>query len=91
MGEKNGEKNSVRRTIAKCDAAVRADIQRSSDHLRATSIKIRDTGRPSELHLRAHHVKSMEQTRVTWPVMFAHPVIQLASAECLGGASFAEK
>jgi len=36
-------------------------------------------------------VKSMEQTSVTWPVMFAQPVIQLASAEYFGGASFAEK
>lgn len=39
----------------------------------------------------AHQVKSMEHTSVTCPVIFAHPVIQLASAEYFGGASFAEK
>ena len=36
-------------------------------------------------------VKSMEHTRVTWPVTFAHPVIQLASAAYRAGASLAEK
>ena len=38
-----------------------------------------------------HQVKSMEQTRVTWPVTLAHPVIQLANGPHFGGASFAEK
>lgn len=33
----------------------------------------------------------MEHTRVIWPVTFAQPVIQLASAEYRSGASFAEK
>lgn len=36
-------------------------------------------------------VKSIPQTSVTCPVMFAHPVIQLARAEYFGGANLAEK
>ena len=36
-------------------------------------------------------VKSIPQTRVTCPVTFAHPVIQLASGAYFTGASFAEK
>ena len=37
------------------------------------------------------HVKSIPQTRVTCPVIFAQPVIQLARAEYFGGANLAEK
>ena len=39
----------------------------------------------------SHYVNSMEHTKVTCPVTFAHPVIQLASAAYSGGASLAEK
>ncbi len=38
-----------------------------------------------------HSVKSMDAIKTTWPVMLAHPVIQLASGAHRAGASFAEK
>lgn len=91
--KQNREEDTKSRTRAEVDCAVRPNAKGGRDHL-CTAYRMRavyQQERESIRSRRTHHVKSIEHTKVTCPVTFAQPVIQLARGAHLGGASFAEK
>lgn len=90
MREEDGKQDAKHRTVTKNDRAIRAYGERRCNHL-GTSTSVCYQLAFSGNYGSSYHVKSIEHTSVTCPVTFAQPVIQLASGDQRGGASFAEK